>query len=482
MVEPVRPACSGAGETPIELAVGEARTLSAAETACLWLGGDAEYVLAWADPRPVGSAMRGTESFGFSHLRITVEDGSDAATAAATVPSRPVHAWIDHVHRLAASDSFEDVFLLRPTPWRSGERIEWTETGSVRSADVLRVYGGYLVLVRPTSAGNIAEPWLAMLDESMAAIVELALPLLERVYGPRPFTSAAAGQLVLFAEPRPASIPGAVALRFNPMDSTAASTVSIGSAYGTKAEQLVALVTHELAHAWQWSYMGRSRSSTADPIAMGLQWSREGASDFVTTHVLRHHLGIGFVENWDWRCCREADAAGSTYARYARLVDGRFYRGYQSAASFMNDLLWRRIAAGEDSIAAMASIARGTLEGWYGYDVAGVKRRGLVPRMEEAVSGAWDPVDALLKWTISQALDDRSAALDYHNPSFARINGEPYGWQPDGRATSRSGQSTSTAREPGSVGYFELSAGRGGAVFSAASEPDPVRWLLVRRL
>jgi hypothetical protein len=80
------------------------------------------------------------------------------------------------------------------------------------------------------------------------------------------------------------------------------------------------------------------------------------------------------------------------------------------------------VAGGATEDEAVAAAVRGALEGWYGHDAFGGTHPGLTERMRGSFGAAWTPQDALLRWTLSQAVDDMTGASDLQNPLFARVS------------------------------------------------------------
>ena len=58
----------------------------------------------------------------------------------------------------------------------------------------------------------------------------------------------------------------------------------------------------------------------------------------------------------------------------------------------------------------------GALEGWYGINEENQEHgAGLTKRMQKVLGSQWNPTDALLQWTMSEAADDLPSNKTYQN-------------------------------------------------------------------
>jgi hypothetical protein len=121
--------------------------------------------------------------------------------------------------------------------------------------------------------------------------------------------------------------------------------------------------------------------------------------------------------------------------------------------------------------------------------------------MRSGLDAGWDPADALLRWTLSQAVDDLTANPDLQNHAFRRVStaGPAMGWlapaqlrtgdravrvDPGSPATVAGNAATLTWRY-GSPNYFLVDdRGLGGAYRLSAtaggSALPGVAWMVVR--
>jgi hypothetical protein len=483
-------------------ALGVPVRLDAAQARCLVLApvAGAKYALAFLDPRRVRAAQGGPEGAAPSLAQYTasVAEAGMAAPALGRIAAS-VAVATGHAPRSVA---YAGSPAARTTPWREGDRFELRESSTAPvQARVVRVYGGHLVFALAegeTPAGGEAA-WTAHADSAFRMLVEHGYPLLERALtARRPVSSAASGQLLVVARRESSAYLGASVTV--PAEGRAYPYTVVNSAYGFSAAGLLRTLSHEVAHAWQSAWAAETRP--AGTLGTGAQaWAVEGNADLLAWTTLRRALGIGAGENWEW-AGRLADAGLAPYALLAAGARGDLTAGYASSASFQADLALRLVRAGMGEEDAIAEVSRGALEGWFGWDPAGGRRPGLAERMRARLGAGWDPEEALLGWTLSQAADDLTSNPALQNPAFARVStaaGDAgLGWAP--AAVLRSGaqavradpaaqaslaaNAATVAARYGSPGYvlieddgfggaYTLSAAAGGAPLDAA-------WMLVR--
>ena len=491
----------------LELAVGQAVRLSPGAAACLRFApaAGAKYALAFLDTRKLREAEAGFEGYAPSPLAYTVsvaEAGSAAPAAPAALRS-PVAPSAD---RAAPADAGAPASLVRrAAPWREGERFAVGDvpgTGS-ETARVVRVYGGHLVLALAEgeeAAGGTAA-WLARADSAFARAAESAYPLLRAALtATRPSTSAGSGQLLVLARRGAGATLGSSVS--HTVDGRKQSYALLNTAYETTAAGLLKTLAHELAHAWQEQYAWETRPGDVAGSGATVAWAAEGNAELLASVAAARVEGIGLTGNWDW-AAGLGDGRRAAYALLAANARGEFTQGYESGASFQMDLVVRMVRGGRGEDEALAAVSRGALDGWYGYDPHGARRAGLTARMRSALDAAWDPADALLRWTLSQAVDDLTSNPDLQNHAFRRVStagqGPAMGWlapavlrtggralrgDPGSPATVAGNAATLTWRY-GSPNYFLVEDdGLGGAYrlsSSAGGAPLPdVAWMVVR--
>jgi hypothetical protein len=477
-----RPGCAPAGAQPVRLESGQSVDPAAAQLACLWLpgGAAARYVLAWADARPSRAAQAAPEPASFAEFTITAGEAGVPA-AAAQRGRADAAAASDVVFATGEPLSFQQAFTLRPTPWSLDERVTFgsAERG-IRNGRVIRIWGGHFVLLLiEEDSASLRQAWLDAVDAAFESVLDGGLALLQEVWGPGlPITSTGSGQLVIIAQ-NLTGFGGVASAHQGPEYDAMLSTVSLNLSGTTNPEAMLHLVVHELVHTYQYRYMAGTAPAGAQDLRFAPRWAMEGTANLIATEHVRRRAGIGLLANWDWRCC-PAGSPNGQYAQPARAQAGRFLDGYDQSATFLADLVQRRVLEGQDTTAAFRDVALGAVEGWYGFDMGGLRRTGLVARQQQASGGAWDPAAALLTWTISQALDDRTDSAVYQNRAYLSVSDGPgrLGWKP--HATIGPGQAQAVRVQGGSTGWIELEPGPGGAAFTVVASSPHIAWRLAR--
>ncbi|MEW5928121.1 MAG: hypothetical protein AB1941_11600 [Gemmatimonadota bacterium] len=493
----------------LRLAVGQAVRLSAEAAACLRFAPapGARYALAFLDTRKLRDAEGGFEGYAPSPLAytVTVAEAGSAAPAAPAALRTPASPALDRAAAADADAGAPASLVRRAAPWREGERFAVGDVpgGGSATARVVRVYGGHLVLALAEGeepAGGAAA-WLARADSAFARAEERAYPLLRAALTPTlPATSAGSGQLLVLARRGSGALLGASVT--HTVDGRKHSYALLNTAWETTAAGLLKTLAHELAHAWQEQYAWETRPAGTAASGATTAWAAEGNAELLASVAAARVEGIGLTGNWDW-AAGLGDGRRAAYALLAANARGEFTQGYESGASFQMDLAIRMVRAGSSEDEALAAVSRGALDGWHGWDAHGARRPGLTARMRSALDAAWDPADALLRWTLSQAVDDLTANPDLQNHAFRRVStagqGPAMGWlapallrtgdravrvDPGSPATVSGNAAVLTWRY-GSPNYFLVDdRGLGGAYrlsSTAGGAPLPgVAWMVVR--
>jgi hypothetical protein len=385
----------------------------------------------------------------------------------------------------------------------ASERSAGAAGAGSATARVVRVYGGHLVLALAEgeeAAGGTAA-WLARADSAFSRAAESAYPLLRAALTPTlPSTSAGSGQLLVLARRGSGATLGASVS--HTVDGRKQSYALLNTAYETTAAGLLKTLAHELAHAWQEQYAWETRPGGTTASGATTAWAAEGNAELLASVVAARVEGIGLTGNWDW-AAGLGDGRHAAYALLAANARGEFTQGYESGASFQMDLAIRMVRGGRTEDEALAAVSRGALEGWHGFDAHGARRAGLVARMRAGLDAAWEPADALLRWTLSQAVDDLTSNPDLQNHAFRRVStagqGPAMGWLAPallrtgdravrgdpGSPAAVSGNSATLTWRYGSPNYFLIDdRGLGGAYrlsSTAGGSPLPgVAWMVVR--
>lgn len=463
----------------ISLAPGEAARLYTDTHLCLVIPGAHEdtYALAYVDTRPIEAARNAPEPSNGDSLHIIVgAAGSSRGTRMVTVraPSPPsdVRVW--------TPSNAEGDAGSRATPWVEGDTFNLRDVfgGGVRPATVLRVYDGWLVVaaftrpIEPRMAGMLKN-----LDLAWLAMRETGLPMLHGVFGDSlPLTSAGSRQFLVVVRGDLGNYAG---VEFGGTDGarTLGQIALLPYDSPANAPFVASVLVHEVTHAFQRQHISATRPPGTPPTTTGgaAIWAIEGGASLMEVEMARRIAGVPWAANWDFR---NASSVGQLfYAQFAFPGRGAFVDGYARPASFLRDMVQRRVRTGEPVDDALAQVMRGAIEGWFGHVDAGTERAGLSARMRP-IFPAWQPADALLAWTLSHAADDVTPSPTYQDDAFLRVwdNAGGDGWGPAARVSPGSAPVT-VIQDPESAGYFEMS---GGGTYALRSRSSGVRWMIVR--
>lgn len=413
---------NAAGELRLE--VGAPVRLTAEQARCLRFApiAGAGYALAFLDTRQLARAATGFEGMAPSSATWTasIAEAGQGAPAFSRGPAPSRVSMTDRVIRTSASPSSASP-TLRATPWAAGDRFEVRDasSGAPLPVRVVRVYGGHLVfaVAEGEEAAGGTDAWIAHADSAFELLVQHGYPVLDAALAPvRPVTSAGSGQLLVIARRETSAYLGVNVSTL--AGGRRVSYVYLNSAYPYTAAGLLRAAGHEVAHAWQEEWAARQGMAGGTGAAA---WALEGTADLLGWTMLRRAMGVQLLSNFDW-AAGMGDPSQASYALLPAATRGDVTAGYASAAAFLLDLTARMVSAGSTEDAALAGTVRGALEGWHGYDAFGGSHAGLTSRMRASLGGAWAPDEALLRWTLSQAVDDLTSARELQNPLFARVS------------------------------------------------------------
>lgn len=502
---PVAAAASCAAQASVDLQPGQTTTLTAAQAECFSLAAhaSARYVLAGFDARSIDAAAGGgPEQAAAGDPTYVLGDGSGASPTIIASPQRAPDAAAgagDVVPRrdAASSPDAADPFL-RAAPWTDGERftVRRVDNGQPATARVVRIYNGrYVFAVLDDDRTSHTDHFVSDTQDGMEFMLRQGVPLLDRVFGERrPSTSAGSGQLlILYGAWNPDQGLGS-AVTDAARDGSGVSTylwLNLNARPGVRdafnmfdvPSMRLKVLAHEMTHAWQMRYAYETQPAGPRTVAFGPAWAIEGTADLLAMDVVRRSLGISLTGNWDWQAHLKSANTAITYALEPADTRGRLAQGYFDAASFLRDVQVRLARAGSAEDDALATVARGALEGWFGMDAAGVRRQGLAARVRAVLGAQWDPSSAVLLWTATQAADDQAQSPELNNPVYARAadpDGD-YAWKP-AVADVQAGRAFAyqLTGAPGSSFFVRLKDdGRGGTI-SARSSTAATRWMVAR--
>jgi hypothetical protein len=483
----------------LDLQPGQTAPLDAGQAACFRLAAHAgaRYALAGFDARSVDAARGAPEPAMGGDAVFAVGDGSGAAASKAPDLSRAPAPRASAGVRADVTPDATSPFS-RATPWRVGERfpVRRVDTGETVTARVVRIMGGRYVfaLVEADEEGHTGR-FVSDTEKAMEVMVRDGLGVLNRTWGARePVTSSGSGQvLVLYAAWNPDQGAG-TATTYAAADGSAVGSyvwlnlnvrpgVREGFAMLDAPSYRLKVLAHELTHAWQMRYAYETQPAGPRSVSFGPTWALEGTADLVALEVVRRSLGITAGSNWGWQTRLQSPNDAIAYALQPADTRGRVSRGYYDAASFLQDVQLRMVRRGTSTDEALAQVARGALEGWYGVDGAGVRRSGLAERARAILGAGWEPADAVLLWTLAQAGDDQSDAAELNNSAYASVSDadNAYAWQPAVEEV-RAGRSFAyqVTRAAGSSFYVRVRDDGPGGTVSLSANVSGTRWMIAR--
>ena len=493
-------------KTAIALAVGTSKRLTDQEAACLSFKSiaGARYLLAYVDTRLVNKAKTGAESPWPDSLTVRVEDVSGGAFASTTaLPEHRVDGQTPMARR-GVADAVSALMIpsgcpllnsfyphCRATPYTVGESItHYPNDGRPAGpAHVLTIVGNLALAVFDEDAGLLAPNAKERADSALAWIVKRNIPLLKRTFSlAQPTTTSdESAQLYLGLQAAPVSSAGWWTDAVNGHGRWARVRIGLSSAGALGAPDVsytnaLQILGHETMHTYQY----RWRYEHAGPWqgALGTGWAIEGGAAFFAQEMIRERLGISFLGNTMFGATDPADPAFPLIAYGLKVRNFTF--GYNDGASVLRDFVQRLVRAGLPFDDAMSYVLLGAMEGWYGINEEGQEHGvGLTKRMQRVLGSQWNPTDALLQWTMSEAADDLTSNSTYQNLTKKSYNPSTTTntIRPD--AVIVPGSAVAVSRAPGTTGVFEIDASR-GATYRASSNTvrflatSPLEWLLLR--
>jgi hypothetical protein len=379
----------------------------------------------------------------------------------------------------------------RATPYTVGESItHYPNDGRPAGpAHILTIVGNLALAVFDEDAGLIVPNGKARADSALEWVVKRNIPLLQRTFSLAKPTSTSdeSGQLYLGLQAASVSSAGWWTDAVNGHGRWARVKIALSSAGALGAPtssytNALQIFGHETMHTYQY----RWRYEHAGPwqSTVGTAWAIEGGAAFFAQEMLRDRLGISFIGNTVFGASDPADPAFPLVAYGFRVRNFTF--GYNDGASMLRDFVQRLVRAGIPFDDAMTYVLLGAVEGWYGINEENqLHGLGLTKRMQRVLGSQWNPTDALLQWTMSEAADDLTSNSTYQNltkrsysPSTATNNIRP-------DAVIVPGASVAVSRAPGTTGVFEIDASH-GSTYRASSNTvrflatSPIEWLLLR--
>lgn len=518
------------------LDVGSAAYLSGTEAACIRLapkGANARYLLAWADDRVITMSESQFPVPAPPDVTVQVSDKSGpplllaAMSASAPALTRPgrstsfAQLFRGRVAQRTAPPSMQQgavdppfvacgstpsaaawAVYCRATPWTVGATFNYQPLGGGKPAGVARI-----IAVTPTAVAAVFQPDEGFLSPQALPQIQATLDFLHTSYlatlqqdflvSHSVVTSPGSNQVVIMFEagiasntirsPSDALVPqGGFAM--------VSMLLNASNCYAIPANcsgpGIDVIMVHEVAHTFQFL---RNREARNGQQPFGFAWSTEGGASLHELLAPMAFHNIPWDANTQFEVLAQNDPRRAI-GNYANGALSSFTLGYRTSASFLRHLMQRLVKERGVSLnVARHEVQIGGLEGWYGIGFNGANYgTGLVPRMRSHFGNGWDPVQAMLEWTMAQAADDLTA-----NPLFqdltARINAREVagryvhnGFAPTAALVSGAGASSQVTVPSGNTGVFQLNDTDAGGSYEARSTISgvpvtaPVRWLLLR--
>ncbi|UCD25426.1 MAG: hypothetical protein JSW51_05790 [Gemmatimonadota bacterium] len=491
-------------EQRVGLEIGEWAMLTAADAICLSFPPiEARYAIAYYDVRLVEQARRGKEQpwpepywFDIKVSEGELQGASVVAEPGATTPVPAPTARLAQPKGIC-SVAVADEVLCWAQPWAVGDQfrvhsdyVHFLGAFAGQTATVIGVNGHLVFAILERDLTRFLDcQWCQGLVDSVGRVVnDNAVPLLESVFTrEHPVTSPENGQLLVLLHTRPES--QSVGWISDPQFHVLLQVSTSLDAGGPDKGLALALV-HELTHAFQRQFAWERDFVFED------EWAKEGGADFMASEFVRRQAGISLDGNFN--------AAGAIDLQTWELDPDRFFyaisfghageiaTGYQHAANMLRDFVIRRYQAGEADTLAIRAVLRGALEGWYGATTAELGD-GLSNRMKQRLGQDWDPITAVLTWTLSNAVDDRTPSARFQNPAILEAwnpEGARVSWLSAGTYELGSGNTLSVSRKIGSTGYINVEdSGTGGLMVLRSDRTmrmpfgiirSGVRWAVIR--
>ena len=489
----------------LSLAVGEARRLTRAQAECIRFlpSTSARYLLAYADSRlhekaktmpeypwPDSVVVRVTPA-GRTPIAPSITSNLSALLHNGTSPTLSANVSPEVSAMVPSGCPFLNASapFCRTTPYVLGEVFtHYPFNRASGPARVIAIRGNLVLAIFRADSSLLAPNAVARADSALRLFAETGVPWLRNAYGLAAPTSSsdASGQLLIMLDASPSSSaawhPDAIAghgrwgrLTLGLPDGSGFRTT------GTSYAHNYSIIAHEVAHTyqfrWRWQYAGPWKSY------LGTAWGIEGGATFAQLETLRETLGVSFTANANFDVLPLSDPA-SPLSVGARAL-GDFTSGYSPGASFLRDLMQRLVQGGMTTANASREVAQGAMEGWYGVNEEGLSRGlGLTARMRARLGASWNPTDAMLLWTMTEAADDMTANALYQNVSNRKSSTTTLSASLPPHALVQPTVAAAVKRTAGNSGVFEISdplgtAFRADAVVGGVGSPV-VEWLLLR--
>lgn len=489
----------------LSLAVGEARRLTNAQADCIRLGPStqARYLLAYADSRlneqaktmpeypwPDSVVVRVTPS-GLTPATPPTWSGRSALLNNSFLPAVSPLFKTDVAAMLPSGCPYLNEWapFCRATPYVLGDVFTHYPNGRPSGpARVIAIRGNLVLAIFRADSSMLAPNAVARADSALRLFAATGIPWLQHVFGIAAPTSSSdeSGQLLIVLDASPQSHASWYADGGQGHGRWGRVTLALpeGSGFRTTETSYAlnySIIAHEVAHTyqfrWRWQYAFPWKTY------LGTLWGIEGGATFVQLQTLRETLGISFTANKNFDDLPFTDPAAPLSNGTHAIGD--LTGGYAPTANFLRDLMQRLVQSGMSTQDAAREVAQGAMEGWYGINEEGLARGlGLSARMRARLGPTWNPTDAMLLWTMTEAADDMTSNPLYQNVSTRKSSTATSDASRPPHALVQPTVAAAAKRASGNSGVFEISdplgtAFRADAVVGGVGTAG-VAWLLLR--
>ena len=407
----------------LSLSIGEIHRLTPANQHCVQLAphANAEYVISLFDTRGIESGRLGYEdpALRYAPWSLSVRDVSVVAASAAA-PSRtarsvrqPSERPLDIVRLNTPPIQRQpaDFYQNRTSPYRAGDTFSvygWTQEAIYEGGRIFYADARFAVGTLDRDASfNI--PARIDIEETLKKFGIHAEATLRNAFVDEwPATTEGSGQMLVILGNWGYS--GFLGIGTGTVDRGSWIGVNPGVP-GTPMDQPLYfaenVIFHEMVHAYQDRYFMRRcvQVGDCDYDIWNHSWAIEGGAELFNEITLASLYG--FMLDGNYPVTGMIHNVLGTLFMVGDPWHYWFSAGYASASWFLKDIMERAVVAGADRNAAMSAIARGSIEGWFGYrERGGVKRPGLTERMSTLLGQAWDPALAAPLAAVALAADD----------------------------------------------------------------------------
>lgn len=476
----------------ISLMAGETRRITQEEASCLKLEGpdSATYALAYYDARYAYSKEGDLPYKKNEEFSITLADLSAGEASAGTVASAAaaplsdfgmpdVHASSPFSLQEMSTAALAGTWSTQTTPFELGDTL--TEAPGCESGVDVQVVGvvdGYFAVSIPVD--SVAGLEDGFLDTYLAEVQEFSTRHVDWIQSVFARPALPNGQYLIAVCPTTTNGGGA---QLGYM----VNRVSVSKYHASWSRYYV--LAHEYAHSAEEAQHVENEERVGFRPTNEM-WFNEGVADMIGWRATGEYLEQSFTANL------QHSEALDPIVSLSQAKFGAFEHGYTGSASFGFDLAWRVAEArGLGWEEAHDSVTFAMAHNRYGCSTSGCDSfEGLFEAMQRHLSPTWDPVEGILTWVASHALDDLVVSDVYRYPSLYRAadyvaGGEPAAnsFGPQLEIVAYSGDVLTNAPQPisgvaslaaGSAGWYRLVGG--GGAFRATSDAAHVEWLLIR--